>query len=267
MALKVKDIAGLMDRLAPVELAEKWDNCGLLVGDPAYNVHRVLVSLDATMDVVEEAILKDVQMIITHHPILFEKTGRITADTTEGNKVIRLIQNNIALYAAHTNLDQATGGLEDTLAKRIGLIKPQILDPRNITENGDPLGYGRAAHLAQATTLSALASHVTTVLSLPGLQIVGDPETIIRVVATACGSGSSQIDAAKKAGADVLITGDVKYHTAQYALDSKICLIDAGHFGTEQPVVALIAGYLRENAPELLVLEDGVFQNPIKFMK
>lgn len=267
MALKVKDIAEIMEELAPVSLAESWDNCGLIIGDPTYHVDRLLVALDLDMTVLEEAIREGVQMIITHHPILFSKTNRITAQTPEGIKIMRLIQHNIALYSAHTNLDQTKGGLEDVLAKRLGFKKHGILDPQTVTPEGDARGYGRIANLHEVISLREFADHVRRALNIESLTMVGDPNALIRIAASACGSGSHQIDAAKKAGADVLVTGDIKYHSAQYAQDLSICLIDAGHYGTEKFAVELIAGFIRSRFPELKVIEDNVFENPIKILE
>lgn len=263
MPIKVQDIINKMEELAPQSLAEDWDNVGLIVGDPEQSVSSIIVALDATQSVIDQAINYNVDMIVTHHPILFSKVNKITTTSMDGQKVIRLIQNRIALFAAHTNLDKAPGGVEDTLAKQLELAFDTILNVRNQVD-GQSFGYGRAGSLSAPMSFKKFARKVRDMLGCEYVHTIGDGDKIIKKVALSCGSGADQINRAINWGADVLVTGDIKYHAATEALDRGLCLIDATHYGTEKMVVGLLSNYLRKSFEGIQIIEDRESKNPIQ---
>lgn len=263
MPVKLSEIIAKMEEFAPTCLAESWDNVGLVVGDPKKEVKSILVALDPTFDVIALGISKGVDLILTHHPILFSKTNKITPETTDGAKIISLIKNDIALYCAHTNLDQTGGGVEDTLAELLGIQNYKILEQKNVWKE-QPRGYGRVGNITEKSTLFEYAQRVKKQLGLEAIQVVGDPEHVIERVASACGSGSLQMKQAIINRADVLVTGDIKYHTANDALEIGICLIDGTHYGTERHCVRLIGKYLCEEFSKIIIFEDETQESPMK---
>ena len=243
---KVGGIAQILDGFAPRKLAESWDNVGLLLGDGSRKVNSIMVCLDTPEWVVEEAINKKVDMIICHHPLIFSPLKRITNDDPIGRKIMKLIKNNIAVYAMHTNFDNTIGGMNDILMERLGFNKSEILDTRDLENKLENYGLGRIGELEEAVTLHVYAGRVKNLLGIKSLKIIGNGEKIIKNVAVIGGAGSSYWQKAKSKGADVLITGDISYHTQVDALEGGIALIDGGHFGTEKIIMSSMAGKLKE---------------------
>ncbi len=320
--------------MAPVALAEAWDNPGLQVGDPTAEITRIMVALDPAADVINSAIASSCQLLVTHHPLIFKPLKSISTANTQGNLIHAAIKGGLSLISMHTNYDIATGGLNDLLACKIGLfectplqisttrelVKLVVFVPASHLENvrralfpylqsqgnyrdcsfaasgegtflpldgadpfigtvgkqqkvseerlellversnlpraikallashpyeepaydlyplineGEKLGLGRVGRLSEAVTLADYAGQIREILSAPGLRYVGYPLARISKVALCSGSGASLLREAARAGADVLVTGDIKYHDARDAQDLGISLIDAGHFPTE----------------------------------
>lgn len=251
MAVKCSEIIGKMEEWAPKNLAESWDNVGLTVGNPETSIHKVLVALDVTPEVIEEAITEKAGLIITHHPmILFQKIKSITTDTPLGRKLYRLIGNNIAAYAAHTNLDIAKGGTNDVLAKRIGLTNVQILEETSRNEKGVAEGIGRMGDLPDAMKFGQLASLLRERLGLDSIRLVGRADKLVKRIGLCTGSGAEFLETAYRQGADAYITGDIKFHEAQRALEMGICVADATHYASETLIVPVIAQYLKNVAEQ-----------------
>lgn len=225
----VKDIIALTEKIAPPALAEGWDNVGLLAGDRNAEVKKILFALDATDAVIDEAIAINADMIITHHPLIFKGVNAVNTDTALGRRIIRLIKNNISVYSAHTNFDIAEGGTNSVLANLIGLENTEGLIP-----SGESF-LGKVGDLPQPMTLSALSKLLMTKLNAPALNVSGSADKEIKRVGLCTGSGAGRnlMLAAKNKGCDAYITGDVKYHDAQFAADLDIALIDATHYYTE----------------------------------
>lgn len=322
-----------------MSLAEGWDNPGLQVGDPGAEAGRIMVALDATSDVVASAIASSCQLLVTHHPLIFKPLKSISTVTRQGSLIHTAIRAGLSIVSMHTNYDIATGGLNDLLSRKIGLldcvplqvtaaqelvklvvfvpadhieqIKSALLPhawslgnyrdcsfatagegtftplegadpfigmvgiPQKVSEQrfellverrtlpraikafmaahpyeepaydvysllneGEKLGLGRIGHLPGTLTLADFAGQIKKTLSAPGLRYVGDPSALLYKVALCSGSGASLLHEAARAGADVLVTGDLKYHEARDAQDLGIALIDAGHFPTEIIMVA-----------------------------
>lgn len=264
MAVKVKDVMKVMNEFAPLELAVDWDNCGLVAGDENQEVSKVYIALDPTLDIINEAIRNDVDMIVTHHPLLIHKINKINSITVEGRKFIKLIKNNISLYCAHTNLDQTVGGINELLAKKVGLINYEVLDVTGKDEAGNFVGFGKIGLLDKPVTLSELAQSIKSSLKLNSIRIVGDKSKLVYKIAVGSGNGMDALQLAISNQADVFITGDVKYHGAIMATENDICLIDAGHFGTENIVGELLYQLLSKELPQVELIVDRTMQDPIE---
>ncbi len=364
MAVNAAWIMEAMERWAPRHLAESWDNVGLLVGHPAAKVSKVLVTLDVTIPVVTYAAQNKYDLIISHHPPIFKALPSLRTDNSQGQMLALLLQNSIAVYTAHTNLDAAPGGVNDTLATLLGLkrirplqttyedklvklavfvpashvgavcdalcdagaghigqyshctwqsagtgtflplagtnpflgtqgqlqsvnevkletIFPQSLqkaviaamiaahpyeevayDLYHLMNTGKRYGIGRIGTLPAPCSFGEWLRDAKEALGLETVKVAGSVDREIQTIALCGGSGASMINDAAQAGADVLITGDVKYHEAQQAIDKGIIVIDGGHYGTEQPVVQVVSAYLRQAAAlageQLIIDSDPV---------
>ncbi|SDE62139.1 Nif3-like dinuclear metal center hexameric protein [Sporomusa acidovorans] len=363
MPVTCREVIAELEKLAPAYLAEKWDNVGLLVGHPEQTIQKIFVTLDVDQEAVDQAVASGADMMVAHHPVIFKGINSIRSDLPQGNILFELIQNGVAVYAAHTNLDIAPGGVNDVLAQTFALknIRPLtkvyqeqahklvVFVPvshadqvrRAMTEAGAghignyshcafqtqgvgtflPLpettpyigqqgklefvdecrietivpdrlrsqviyamlaahpyeevayddyaldnkaanyGLGRIGELTESVLLGEFISQVKSKLNINSLKVAGSSKTRINKVAVCGGSGADLIKYAIAAGADVFLTGDVKYHEAQQAVNKGLAIIDAGHFATEQPVVEFLAHYINEcagkNAWNIAVMENS----------
>lgn len=350
MSVKCQVIIEAMDKMAPRSLAEDWDNVGLLVGSSVQTIHKILITLDVTKEVVEQAIKDDIDLIIAHHPVIFKSISAIRTDLPQGQVLSALIKANIGVYVAHTNLDIASGGVNDVLADLFQLcdVRPLADNSREklyklvvfvpeahreivadtimtagaghtgnyshcsfatngigtflplngskpflgdvgklecvqesrletiisekickavvkamlkahpyeevaydvypLMNSGEKLGLGRVGKLASPIVLAEFVKQVKQVLGVSAVSVVGDQNKLIKKVAVCGGAGASLLHKAAFAGADVLVTGDVKYHEGQDAAALGVAMIDAGHFATEQPVLSYVAEYLSKCA-------------------
>ncbi len=350
MSVKCQVVIDAMEKIAPRYLAESWDNVGLLLGDPSQDVTKIRVVLDVTPEIAERAIADGVDLIVAHHPLIFRAINSIRYDLPQGKLISSLIKNDVAVYAAHTNLDTANGGVSDILAQRLNLqqieqlavgyseqlvklavfvpqshadqvreaigragaghignyshctfqcdgtgtflpldgthpflgkkgklervaeVRIETIMPDRITRKvvkamlnahpyeevaydlyplnntGKSLGLGRIGVLEKPVLLAEFAQSVKKALQTQSVTIAGPVEKTISKVAVCGGSGAGLIHEAAFAGADVLVTGDVKYHEAQDALAAGLAIVDAGHFATERPVVGSINEYLNQTA-------------------
>lgn len=242
MSVKCRDIMWFMEDLAPAGYAEEWDNPGLNIGDPDADVKKIIVALDATEDVIDEAIEKGADMIVTHHPLLFHAVKKINYDRPDGRKIIKLIKNNINMFAAHTNLDAAKGGTNDVLAEMIGLKNLTVLSEG--CEDG--IGIGKIGYFEGDMTLGMLSVKIKEALGLDAVRVIGNLSSKVEKAALCTGAGGEFMDDAVREGCDVFITSDIRYHEAMDAVDKKIALIDATHYATENIIVPVIAQYLRK---------------------
>lgn len=264
MGIVCGDIADFMEGIAPRKLAEYWDNVGLLVGSMAADVHRVMLCLDVTPEVVEEAVEKKADLILSHHPVIFKGITRIREDEPKGRLLSRLIKHGISVYSAHTNLDMAEGGVNDVLARRLGLkslinFRDQGLLP---DRSGYQPGLGKVGCLEERMKLCDFAGMVKSALGVEKVRVVGNMDTSVQKVAVFCGSFDDDLESLHRHGADVLVTGDVKYHIAVDVLQMGKCVIDAGHFGTERPVLPVLAGQLSKRFDGLEVFCSTMEKDP-----
>lgn len=236
MEATVNDIIKVMDGIAPPNLAEPWDNVGLLVGRSSNTVKKLMVALDVSPEVVEQAVEHKVQMLVTHHPVIFDPIKKMTDRSWQHKLLLDCAENKIAVYSAHTSLDSVLGGVNDVLAEKIGLLHTEVLVPAA----GGEAGLGRVGCLHDPMTLQEFSEKIKTVLKLDNI-IAGDAGRRVSKVAVCGGAGAEFIDEALAAGADTFVTGDVKYHAAQNAVYSGLNIIDATHQGTELPMINTLA--------------------------
>ena len=247
MIISVCQIEQFLFEVAPAELRQSWDNVGLLVGDPAAPAEKVLVALDITRDVVEEAVEGGFSLIVAHHPVMncaWHPVQTVRPDNDQGWILTTLIQNRIAAICMHTNLDSAPGGVNDALAEALGL-----------TEIG-PLsddGLGRVGMLPREMDLPAFAAFVKERLGANGVRYAACGEKKIRRVAVGGGACGEFAPLAAELGCDAFVTADLKYHDFQNAAALGLHLLDAGHFPTENVVCPVAAALLHERFPELTV--------------
>lgn len=364
---KVSDIVGIIGKIAPVVLAEAWDNPGLQIGDPAAEVTRIMVALDPTPDVIDSALASSCQLLVTHHPLIFKPLKSISTATPHGALIQKAIKGGLSIVSLHTNYDIVNGGLNDLLAGKIGLsacvplkitskdelvklvvfvpvdqlemlrsvlfpfaatqgnycdcsfaaggigtftpldgavpfigkvgVQEKVSEERlelllqrsqlpkavkamlaahpyeepafdiyPLLNEGESFGLGRIGYLPEPLALSEYVDQLRIALNAPILRYVGDPSAKISKVALCSGSGASLLHDAVRSGADVLVTGDVKYHEARDAEDIGLALIDAGHFPTEIIMVReiteklgcalVVAGYADCRVEECLTEKD-----------
>ena len=234
----VQTVADAVNRLAPRHLAEEWDNPGLLIGDPAAEVDKIVVCLDVLDATITRAVELGAQMIVAHHPLIFRPIKNVRLDLPLGKKISRLIRNDIAVFAAHTNLDSAVGGVNDVLARKIGLTDVKMF-------GDEEFSLGRLGTLDKPMTAADFARRVKASLNAENVRLIDAGDFKISKVGLCGGAGAEFISKAKFFGAQAFVTGDVKYHEAQAAVENKIHVVDAGHFATEYPIVHELADYLR----------------------
>lgn len=270
MSLKIKDLDNIMQEFAPNIYKEDYDNVGLMVGDNEQKISNILVAMDCTMKVIDEAVAKNCNTILTHHPLLFVKPKNITMSSVKGSKIIKLIKNNISLYSSHTNLDSTHNGLNDLLMTILGLDSNQIMEYSKVNlAHEKKVGLGRVAVLSEPVTFEKLISKVKEGLGISTLRYAGDEKKEIKKIAVINGSGQDYFQLAKDMGADCIITGDTTYHFVSDFMEEGMCIVDAGHFNTEWPAMKLFAGKLKNRINEkgfnnsVLISENSV--DPYKY--
>jgi dinuclear metal center YbgI/SA1388 family protein len=245
MVPKLKDILDLLEETAPSNTAEDWDNPGLQVGAHSEEVSKVFFALDPTLQAVKEAAKEKAQLLLTHHPLIFQPLTRINSEVYPGNVIFEAFKHGISVVAAHTNLDVAQGGINDMLAQLFDLKDVEVLQTLEGFED-EKFGLGRIGNVKEPMSLSSMIELVQSVLGAKGIRIVGSQKRKIKRIALVGGSGGGMVPAASKLGADLLITGDVGHHDALEAHVHGIAIIDGGHFYTEKMALALFANRFKE---------------------
>lgn len=259
----VGDILSYLETLAPRSMKMDWDNVGLLCGGKSRPVTKVLVALDPFEGVCEEAAQWGAELILTHHPLIFSPLKSVTDETSIGRAVQLLCANSISAINAHTNLDCAPGGVNDCLARTLGLSDVQVIAPSGVDELGRPWGLLRQG-IVEAQPLSDFLPHVKEVLHCDGLRYVNGGKPVHRV-AVGGGACASELLDAVNAGCDTFVTADVKYNQFWDAHDLGLNLIDAGHYPTENPVTALLAEKIAARFPGLTVKISETHRDCMKF--
>ena len=255
----VADILEFLETLAPRAMAMDWDNVGLLCGRKGTQVTRILVALDPFEDVCREAEEIGAQLIVTHHPLIFQAPKAITDETSLGRCIMQLCRHGISAINAHTNLDCAPGGVNDVLAARLGLQNIRIIHPTV----DPPYGLLRCGNV-QEQSLTAFLAAVKERLGCEGLRYVdgGKPVQKVAVGGGSCAGGMLE---ALEAGCDTFVTADIKYNQFWDARDLGLNLIDAGHFHTENPVVAVLAERIAGAFPEVQVKISQIHTDCMKY--
>lgn len=260
-----KDMIDFMEKIAPTRNMEDWDNTGLMIGNREKVINKILLCLDVTSDVIDDAIEKDIDMIISHHPFIFKKIDRIVCNDLKGNLIYKLIKHDICVYSAHTNLDVVNDGVNIKLAQKLCLKDIVSLKTKDYLSNNECyFGLGAVGNLKEPMSFDKFISYVKKMLDTPYLRVVGESESMIEKVAVYCGSFDDDIQAVLHHKADILITGDLKYHTAIDALGLDMCIIDAGHYNTEKSIIPHLADVISKAFREIEVYCNNVEHDPFK---
>lgn len=237
---KVRDVYDFLNALAPVSLKMDFDNVGLLVGDHEAEVNKCLLALDISDEVIREAKKINAQLIVSHHPLIFDPLKNITADDLIGRKIIELIKNDISAICMHTNLDIADGGVNDALINALGAQASGFLEPCGTDAEGREVGCGRVGELEKNFEFADFLSMCKQTLNVNGLRYHNAGEKV-KKLAVMGGSGGSCIALAKSMGCDTYVTSDIKYNGFLDAKELGINLIDADHFCTENVIIPVLA--------------------------
>jgi dinuclear metal center YbgI/SA1388 family protein len=258
----LRSILDFMMDLAPLSLAEDWDNVGLLVGNPDSVVRRVMTCLTATPSSVAEAAKESADLIIAHHPFPFRPLPRVTLDTVNGRMLARLLKGDIAVFSAHTAFDSASRGINQRLAEGLNLVQIQPLVPSLQVPGG--VGTGRLGMTADSPNLDDFAQRVKGSLGTTRIEVVGDPHQTIQKVAVGCGSAGELLDAAVQAGCDAFVLGEARLHTCLEAEARGVSLVLAGHFASEHFELVALAEMLAAKFPTLDVWACRSEADPIR---
>ena len=259
----VGDILKFVETLAPRSMKMEWDNVGLLCGSKGQTVTHCLIALDPFEGVCREAVETGAEMILTHHPLIFSPLKNITDETSIGRSVQLLCRYGISAVNAHTNLDCAPDGVNDVLARKLGLTDIRVIAPSGTDEEGREWGLLRCGYV-QEQALSRFLPQVKEALGSKGLRYVNGGKTV-RKVAVGGGSCAGEMMDAIGAGCDTFVTADVKYNQFWGAHDLGLNLIDAGHFATEDPVTGYLKEKLSAAFPEVEFLISGTHRDCMEF--
>jgi len=261
--ITVNDVLAYLDTLAPAYMKEEWDNVGLLCGSRSSQVKRILVALDPFEGVCREAVHAQADLLVTHHPLIFQAPNAVTDDTAVGRSILLLAQHGISAVNAHTNLDLAPGGVNDVLAAALALAEVTVVNPVGTDKNGNPYGLLRCGKTAE-TDLQSFLQLVKKKLGTPVLRFVDGGRRVSRI-AVGGGACASELYAAAAAGCDTFVTSDVKYNQFWDAKELGLNLIDAGHFYTENPVVPVLAAALTAAFPDVEVIVSTTHKDCMEF--
>lgn len=263
----VADVVALLEQFAPTTLAEDWDNVGLVVGDGASEVHRVMTCLTLTEDVADEAIEEKAELVVTHHPLPFRPLKQLTTATPEGRVLWKLIGAGISIYSPHTALDSAAEGINHQLAQGLNLVEVEPLVPADPTQPEAKLGSGRCGAVLEPTDLARLAANTCKLLSIDHVRVVGDERQSVARVAVACGSGGSFLDLAIDAGADALVTGEASFHTLLAARSAGVAMVLTGHYASERFALEHLANWLSEQPLNVACWASRKECDPLRLVK
>ena len=257
--MKVKDIISVIEEFAPLSVQESWDNSGLCVGSPDDDVTSVLLGLDCTPALVDEAVAFGADMIVTHHPLIFKGVRKISPEDQTGEAIIKAIRAGISIYAAHTSADKVLAGVSGAMAERLGLKNVRILD-----EDGDGTGLGTVGEFEVPMTSEEAVAFVKERFGLKVLKASKPVDGKIERVAMCGGSGGSLIGEAMKSGAQLYISGDISYHN--FFTGPHFMIMDIGHYESEIEIVDILFSLIRKKFPTFAVrITQNVNSNPIYF--
>jgi len=257
MSFKVKDVTSVIEAFAPLSIQEGWDNSGLCVGSPEAPVTSVLLALDCTPELVDEAIDCGADMIVTHHPLIFSGLKRISPEDQVGEAVIKAVKAGISIYAAHTNADKVIAGVSGAMAAKLGLENVRILD-----EDGEGTGLGVVGDLPEPLTSEEAVRLVKERFDLKAVRTSRPVDGLISKVAMCGGSGGSLIKAAVDSGAQLYLSGDISYHN--FFTKDGFMIMDIGHYESEIEIVDILFSLIKKNFPNFAVrITRNIYSNPI----
>lgn len=256
----VETVGQFLQQVAPLETAEQWDNVGLLVGDRAALVRRVMTCLTVTPTTAAEAIRRRADLIVPHHPLPFRPLKHLTSDTTVGRLLLELIAARTAVYSLHTAFDSAAQGINQRLATGLGL---EDIGPLVSIQEGK--GAGRRGALPEPVAFAVLIDRVKRLLGIEQVQVVGDLQRSIRTLAIGCGAADEFLQAARQRGCDAMLLGEARFHTCLEAEASGIALILPGHFASERFAVERLAELLGQQFAELEVWASQDERDPLQW--
>ena len=260
--IRVKDIASAIEAVAPLGLQESWDNSGIQVGNPDMEVRGVMIGLDVTPALVDEALANGCNMIVSHHPLIFKGLKSVTGVTEVERALIKAVKHDVAIYSTHTALDNASGGVSVEMAR---LLDAEVECPLVALPGRPDVGTGVVARFATPVTPTMFVARVKEAFHAPLARSSRYKATDIERIALCGGAGGSFIADAVKAGCQAYVTGDVRYHDF---LDwgQKIMIVDIGHFETEAPAENILTDVLHKAFPRLNVQKSQTEENPIKYI-
>ena len=259
--MKIRDVIAPIEEFAPLKLQESYDNAGLIVGREDDEIHRVLLVVDVTEEVIEEAIENQCDMIVAHHPIIFHPLKRFNSSTYVERCVEQAIRHGIVIYAAHTNLDSAQDGMSWRVAQMLGLERVSVLDETNM----EGAGFGVVGELSEPIRSEDFMRRVMREFSVGAIRHSDIVKSEIRRVAICTGAGGSLIDKARRAGADIYLTSDLKYNDFMRH-ENSIILADIGHFESEYCVIQILFDILSKKIPIFAVRKSVRSRNPVNYM-
>lgn len=262
---KVKEIRDFFEEKVPSYMKLDFDNVGMLVGFCDAEVHRAIVALDITGAVIEEASEAGAELILSHHPFIFDPLKRVTDDDIKGRNIIRMIRCGISAICLHTNLDTAEGGVNDCLMAALGIRASALLDSHGTHPDGRAFGIGRIGELPSPIDLDEFLIRTKQRLHSDGLRYVSGGKPVRRI-ACCGGAGGSELRKAAAAGCDTYVTADLKYDHFLEAKELGLNLIDADHFCTENVVTPHLKALLNEGFPEIDAKVSAVHRQTIRFL-
>lgn len=259
--MKVGDITAALEVFAPLRIQEEWDNSGLLIGSPEDEVHGVLVGFDCTPELIDEAVQKGCDMVVTHHPLIFKGIRRINAQDPVGAAVMRAVRHGVAVYAAHTTADKVIAGVSGAMSRRLELKNVSIMVP----EEDGTVGLGCIGDLPRPMTGEEALRYVQEKFGLKVIKSSKPLETPITKVALLGGSGQGEIPQALAKGAQLYITADISYH--QFFTKEGFMVMDIGHFESEVEIVDIFLTEIRKNFPTFASYKSAVLDrsNPVHY--
>jgi dinuclear metal center YbgI/SA1388 family protein len=249
-----------LEEFAPLALQESYDNAGLLTGNPGMEVTGALLCVDATMDVLYEAISQNLNLVIAHHPVIFHPMRSLTGQSNIEQVVIKAVNHHVAIYAAHTNLDRARHGMSYVLARKLGLADIAVLDPEN-----EGTGFGAIGELPEPTPPLDFLRTVAAKLGVGCIRHSTPPRGKVRRVALITGSGGEGLEKAILAGADVFLSADLR-HDRFLAAEGRILLADIGHFESEFCAIDLIHDIISKKITNFALHKSVNSRNPVNYL-
>ncbi len=255
--MKARDVIQAIEEFAPLSIQESWDNSGLCIGSPDSPVSSVLLGLDCTPELVDEAIACGADMIVTHHPLIFSGLKKISPEDATGAAVIKAVKAGISVYAAHTNADKVIAGVSGAMAAKLGLADVEILD-----EDGEGTGLGAVGNLPEPLSAEEAVALVKERFGLKSIRASKPVQGKISRIAMCGGSGGSLIKAAMASGAQLYISGDISYHN--FFTREGFMIMDIGHYESEIEIVEILFSLLRKKFPTFAVrITQNIYSNPI----